>query len=160
MLVWYIYIWIYWLRGSWTSASLYLAFGDCLVRELGAAIDSRKSSEKQIGITSWVNASWWGGENICSKKSYYMGKGKGGHTCIKTYTRDEGSSGGEVYTQTNTQTHIQKHTQTHLQTHTQTHTHFFSSFGAYTYIFGLSGQVGNWVQWQSKWLKIEKRSRG
>ena len=41
---------------------------------------------------------------------------------MKTYTGEEGSPDGEIYTQTNTQTHIQKHTQTHVQTHTQTHT--------------------------------------
>ena len=81
--------------------------------------------------------------NICSKRSYYMGKGKGGHTCIKTYTRDEGSSGGEVYTQTNTQTHIQKHTQTHLQTHTDTHKVSLLFRGVYIYI---------WTLWTSREL--------
>ena len=73
-----------------------------------------------------------------------MGRGRGGHTSMKTYTREEGSPGGEIYTQTNTQTHIQKHTQTHVQTHTQTHTQSSLHFGAHTYIFGTFGQVGNW----------------
>ena len=62
---------------------------------------------------------------------------------MKTYTREEGSSGVEIYTQTNTQTHIQKHTQTHVQTHT-----VFSPFrGAYIYI---------WDLWTSRELAVAK----
>ena len=75
---------------------------------------------------------------------------------MKTYTRDEGSSGGEIYTQTNTQTHIQKHTQTHVQTHTQ----FSLLFGAYTYIFGLSGQVGNWFSGKVNEIKLKSAPDG
>ena len=80
-----------------------------------------------------------------------MGRGRGGHTFMKTYTREEGSPGGEIYTQTNTQTHIQKHTQTHVQTHTDTHTDthtVFSPFrGAYIYI---------WDLWTSRELAVAK----
>ena len=65
-----------------------------------------------------------------------MGRGKGGHTSMKTYTREEGSPGGEIYTQTNTQTHIQKHTQTHIQTYAQTHTQFLSISGRIHIYYG------------------------
>ena len=56
---------------------------------------------------------------------------------MKTDTREEGSPGGEIYTQTNTQTHIQKHTQTHVQTHTDTYTVIIPFRGAYIYIWDL-----------------------
>ena len=73
-----------------------------------------------------------------------MGKGKGGHTCTKTYTRDERSTGGEIYTHTNTQTYIQKHIQTHVQTLIQTHTQFSLHF-QYVYIY-------IWTLWTSREL--------
>ena len=79
-----------------------------------------------------------------------MGRGKGGHTSMKTYTRDEGSSGGEIYTQTNTQTHIQKHTQTYVQTHTQTHTQ--SSL----HLCGADTNVSLRTYWTTRELAVAK----
>ena len=56
---------------------------------------------------------------------------------------------GDLYTYKYTDTHTETHTDPCTDTHRHTHS-FLSIFRTYTYIFGLSGQVGNWVQWRSK----------
>ena len=56
--------------------------------------------------------------------------------------------------------HTYRNTHRHIYRHTQTHTQFLSSFGAYTYIFGLSGQVGNWFSGKVNEIKLKSAPDG
>ena len=75
-------------------------------------------------LSSKLLASCTSGSRVVDRTCNLEGSarvGVGGHISMQTYTGEEGSWDGGIFTQTETQTHMQKHIQTEVQTHTDMH---------------------------------------